>query len=69
MNFCGAEGVSVARGELVGNDLVKDALDVLEVGHVARRADDGRVANGVQASDIFESRKRAVGCYEEQVCA
>ena len=69
MDLGGAEGVAVARGELVGDDLVEDALDVLEVGHVAGRADDGGVADGMQAGDVLKAGEGAVRRYSVQICA
>lgn len=66
MYFGGAERVAVACGELIGGDLVEDALDVLEVGHVAGRADDGGVADSVQTGDVLETCEGAVGSYAER---
>lgn len=65
MYFGRAEGVAVARGKFIGDDIVEDALNVLEVGHVAGRADDSGVANSVQTCDILETSEGAVGRYEE----
>ncbi len=45
VDFSRAEVMAVALGELVGDDLVEERLNGLEVGHVSGRADDGRIAD------------------------
>jgi hypothetical protein len=54
--------VPVARRELLDHELVEDALDVLEVAHVAARAEDGVFADRMQTLDVAEAREGAVGC-------
>jgi hypothetical protein len=46
--LCGTERVSVLPIRFFGDDeAVEKLLEVLKVGHVAGRADDGVIANGV----------------------
>jgi hypothetical protein len=55
-----AELVPVAGRELLDDELVEHALQVLEVGHVAARAERGVVADGLQPLDVLEARERAI---------
>lgn len=59
------ERVPVSRCKLVGDELVENALDVLEVAHVAARTDDRVFSDSVQTLDIAETREGAVGCCTE----
>lgn len=54
MNLCRAEGVSVLGGVFFDGEFVEEGLDVLEIGHVASRTDDGVVPDGMETLDIFE---------------
>lgn len=62
MDLRRTQPVSVVLRELVDRELVEAGLEVLEVGHVARGADDGACADGVQTLDGFEAGEGAVGC-------
>ena len=68
MDFGWAEVVAVSVGEFVDDDLVEEGLDGLEVGHVAGCADDGGVADGMQAGDVLKAGEGAVRRYSVQIC-
>ena len=55
-----AKLMRVALSELINDKLVKGVLEVLEVAHVAARAEDGVRADGVQAGHVLEAREGAV---------
>lgn len=60
MDFGGAKGVPVLCGKFINHELIKDSLDVLEIGHVAPCADDGVIADRMQTLDILETCKGAI---------
>ena len=62
MHLCRAEVVAVGVGEFVGHDLVKEGLDGLEVGHVARGTDNGGRSDCMKTSDVLETCKGSVRC-------
>ena len=41
---------------------VEEAVEILHVGDVAAKADDGGIGEGAKALDICESGEGAVGC-------
>lgn len=45
MYFGRTEVMAIGLGKLVDDDLVKEGLDGLEIGHVARCTDDGGIAD------------------------
>ncbi len=47
MDFSWTKVVAISMGELVGDDLIEEGLDRLEVGHVTGGTDDSRGADGV----------------------
>jgi hypothetical protein len=51
MDFGGPKRVPVTGSEFVRDEIVKELLHVLEVAHVARRAEHGRIPNRVQSLD------------------
>jgi hypothetical protein len=55
-----AELVPVAGRELLDDELVEHALQILKVGHVAARAKRGVVADGLQPLDVLKARERSV---------
>lgn len=61
MDLGGPELMAITVCEFVDHELVKGVLEILEVGHVAGRADDGGRADGVQALNVLEAGERAVG--------
>lgn len=60
MYLRGAQNMSVLCGELADYELIKDSLDVLEIGHVASCTDDSVVANWMQTLDVLEPCQGAV---------
>jgi hypothetical protein len=64
-----SKGVLVLFGKFLDDEVVHQGLDVLEVGHVSRGAEDGVVTNGVETLHILESREGTVrrwGDYRER---
>lgn len=61
MDLCRTELVTVVfRDILVDEELVKEPLNVLEVGHVSACADDRVLAYGGETGDVLEPCERAV---------
>lgn len=60
MNLLRPKTMSIRMCDLVNHKLVQLALQVLEIGHVAGRADDGRGADLDHTLDVLEPREGAV---------
>lgn len=53
--------MTILIGKFIYDEFLQEFLDILEVGHVATRADNGVFANWVESLDILEAGKGSVG--------
>ena len=59
---CGRHLVSVVERVLLGHGVVERVLEVLEVRHVAREAQQRALADAQHALHVLEAGERAVRC-------
>ena len=61
MNLSGTKLMSILRSDLFFYDeVVEDALQILEVGHVAARPNDCEIADRVKTLDVLEASERTI---------
>lgn len=62
MEVFGVEGVADGGVGFFDVEAVEETVEILHVGDVTAKTDDGRAGEGAEALDVCEAGEGAVGC-------